>query len=352
MTIEIRLCNIGDIESVMGFLHEHWSANHALSRSKTLMDWQHLTKAAIGYDFVVAFDESQVMGCFGFIRTSRYDPNLRDQDTVWLTTWKVRQDAPMGLGLHLHAYLQSHVPHRWIGTVGNNATVTAIYKALGYTTGTMKQHYVINPGKREFVLAGVPDKSLRNGTEYNTFQIDGSIPSFRRLSRCEIFSLANSPLFNDRGNRVPKRTVNYYVNRFLDHPYYTYEVFAVERNDELQGVFALRTCEANGACALRVVDMFASDFALKNIAHPLQLLLVERNAEYVDWYQQGYTKDQIIESGMLTLDKIDGDIVIPNYFEPFVKNNVEINWAFKLSNNDHFFAFKADGDQDRPNLLT
>ena len=40
-------------------------------------------------------------------------------------------------------------------------------------------------------------------------------------------------------------------------------------------------------------------------------------------------------------------------FEPFVQENVEIDCAFKLFNNDlpPVRLFKGDGDQDRPSIL-
>ena len=42
------------------------------------------------------------MGILGFILASRYDPSLASGDeTLWLTTWKVRPDFAHGLGLVL-----------------------------------------------------------------------------------------------------------------------------------------------------------------------------------------------------------------------------------------------------------
>ena len=39
-----------------------------------------------------------------------------------------------------------------------------------------------------------------------------------------------------------------------------------------------------------------------------------------------------------------------NYFEPFEQRNVKIEIAYKTKG-DNYVAFKADSDQDRPNIL-
>ena len=44
-------------------------------------------------------------------------------------------------------------------------------------------------------------------------------------------------------------------------------------------------------------------------------------------------------------------IVIPDFFEPFVKKNINLRWAIKTSNSIMTPMFKGDCDQDRPNEL-
>jgi hypothetical protein len=45
----------------------------------------------------------------------------------------------------------------------------------------------------------------------------------------------------------------------------------------------------------------------------------------------------------------DGNLIIPNYFEPFEQKNVKIELAYKAD--FPYVAFKGDSDQDRPNIL-
>jgi hypothetical protein len=41
--------------------------------------------------------------------------------------------------------------------------------------------------------------------------------------------------------------------------------------------------------------------------------------------------------------------IIPNYFEPFVAENIDI--YFFSNTNEKVYIFKGDGDQDRPNFI-
>ena len=339
--MDIRFCLKSDIAGIMTFLGEHWSPNHALSRSRKLMDWQHSGTSGRDYDFVGAFDRDEVFGCLGFINTSRFDPALAGCDTVWLTTWKARKDAPPGLGLQLHAFVDKNVPHHAIGTVGNNLQVAVIYRALRYQTGAMTQHYVLNPAMKSFCLAGVPVGAPRAGN----CERDNCV--LRLCSGSDLEAMRD--VFHNV-ECVPRKSACYFKTRFIEHPFYSYEVYAIEREGRPLGVLACRLAGAEGAKALRIVDVYAPDSALAGLAEPLQKLLVAKNAEYADFYQSGHGQDAMCAAGLLTLDSA-GEVIIPNYFEPFVRRNVAINWACKIKGDGQWCPVKADCDQDRPSIL-
>ena len=41
---------------------------------------------------------------------------------------------------------------------------------------------------------------------------------------------------------------------------------------------------------------------------------------------------------------------MPNYFEPFIKKNITINYMINSKKNKNFRIVRGDSDQDRPNL--
>ena len=63
----------------------------------------------------------------------------------------------------------------------------------------------------------------------------------------------------------------------------------------------------------------------------------------------GLPEETFTKMGFELLD-LDGETIVPNYFEPFEQRNVKIEIAYKTKG-DNYVAFKADSDQDRPNIL-
>jgi hypothetical protein len=333
----------------MAFIGKYWSEQHVLSKSHKIMEWQHSGTCGRDYDFVIAFDNHKVIGCIGFILTSRFDSSLLSHDTLWLALWKIKNNAPSGLGMNLYNFLIKNVNHSVIGVVGTNSLANNIYRALGFTVGSMEQHYVLHPYFSKFNIAKVPKYSNRISATMNKkntpilceVNIDASNKNI--LDR-DIFNLSPE-------NIVPRKSLKYYINRYINNSILKYYFFSIMRNNIVIGLLVMRLVKINNGRVLRIVDMYGASNALCGIAKPLQKLLELYNAEYVDFYQYGINKNSIKESGFLTLqDEKSDNIIIPNFFEPFQRKNIKINWAYKLTNNQRIVIHKGDGDQDRPNL--
>lgn len=278
--MKIGFCGANEIEQVMCFFGEHWAPNHILSKNRALVDWQHHDRASDRYNFVIAVDDSgSIVGTLGFIATSHFDPHLRDNDTIWLTSWKVREsDAPPALGLQLHSFLERNVPHVMVGTVGNNEHAGKIYRALGYTTGSMRQFYAINSVKESFVLCEVSRSAhprTKTGREPTTLL---------RLSASGLRGLSDKFSYAQPDDLLPLKSPEYFVSRFLEHPVYDYRVYAVMDADRPRGLLALRCAHASGQRAVRLVDYHGDPDALTTLSAVWQYLMDEFDAEYIDMY--------------------------------------------------------------------
>src|SRR5262245_13126434 len=120
MGVTINGCRREDVEELVRFIDAHWSRGHALVASRRLLDWQHGT-ADGGCSFMLARRGHEIVGMLGFISTRRFDPALERDNVVWLTTWKVLEDANVaGLGLALLRNLEAQEPHVAIGAIGLN----------------------------------------------------------------------------------------------------------------------------------------------------------------------------------------------------------------------------------------
>ena len=74
-----------------------------------------------------------------------------------------------------------------------------------------------------------------------------------------------------------------------------------------------------------------------------------KNVEYLDFYYFGIPNKYLLDTGF-KIKKKNSKNILPNYFEPFSKKNININYAIKKGSLKHnHFLFKGDCDQERPN---
>lgn len=97
-------------------------------------------------------------------------------------------------------------------------------------------------------------------------------------------------------------------------------------------------------------DNLASYIEDMNIQDPKIPVICNVTAEYVDFYNIGIKEISSTTSGFIKRDSTS-EVIIPNYFEPFEKKNIDLGYAYKCDNNFNFCIFKGDSDQDRPNLI-
>lgn len=346
---DIRFCTKNDIALVEAFLDAHWAKGHVLAHDRTLMDWQHRDVACDRYSYVVASRPgvTELDAILGFISTRQYDASLSRNNAIWLTTWMVNPEIKAGgLGMRVARFVQQHEPHTMIGTVGNNAAVEPVYKALGYTTGLLDRYVITNPAMQKF--------HLLQGHATLTHQTAGSpSASIRMLSAAQLDTPEVTNLLAHTA--APAKTPAYLAARYLQHPRYTYQLMGVEQSERLVAVAVTRLCTApvndgTTATALRVVDWFGPDNALAATGSALSAHLAETGIEYADLYVHGI-EAKAFASTLWNRVETDGPLIVPNYFEPFTASNTEIRFAVKQHGEQRapLRLFKADADQDRPN---
>ena len=99
----------------------------------------------------------------------------------------------------------------------------------------------------------------------------------------------------------------------------------------------------NGRCALRLVDCIGDPEKIKGATVLIDQLLAQYDAEYIDCYEAGVPDSYFLEAGWIKTEETEN--IIPNYFAPFVQENVDI---YYFSTDPDIILFKGDGDQDRP----
>lgn len=348
--IRVRIADALDQPRLIAFIRDHWSSTHIFTQRPDVFAWQYLQSDG-RLNMVIAEDDTPpdtpVLGVLGFIPLGRFAPTLGDRDLM-LAIWKVReQGAPPGLGLRLLKFLQAELSPRLIAAIGTSKMVRPIYEVLGYEVGELRHSALFHPGRREAlrVARGVPASAFEPAVQ---------VPA-RALELVPIDESASTRLRDavDRVARVtpPTKSWDYLVQRYLRHPWYRYETHAVRCESEVVAVVVWRAVEAAGARVLRIVDIVGDTAWLGDARFALQQAVVARDAEYVDLVQWG-VDESALEGGGFVGTSTHPELVLPNYFSPFEPRNVEIELAFKLvdGSGSPVQLYRADSDQDRPNL--
>jgi len=325
----------------MVFIDSHWHKGHVLATCKSLMDWQHGSPDG-SYDYLVAKVGGKVWGVLGYITTRRFDQSLSAQNVIWLALWKVAEGAPAGLGLRMLDALRKLEPHIAIAVNGINFNHPPMYKALRYEVGELRHYFVTCPASA-MKLASAPI-----GYSWPTPSQFGS--NWREMSADD---LRNMDVAAVQSNTLVQKSPTYFATRFFGHPVYRYRVFLIVGPHGEAALIATRLAEHEGARALRIVDFAGNTATLQWAGAGLRMLLEESRAEYADLWVYGIDEGATKALGMLPVDP-NGQVVVPNYFEPFLARNSRILCAMKRveAETKPAMIFRADGDQDRPNLIT
>jgi hypothetical protein len=147
---------------------------------------------------------------------------------------------------------------------------------------------------------------------------------------------------------VPDETVTplkdtwYLQRRYFSYPHQTYDVWKVGGC-----LLVTRTVPVNGVNVLRVVDFIGRPSQFSTMGRAINQLMQQTDAEYADCYCAGVTPQAMAQAGFCQRTE-DSPNIIPNYLTPLSQTNTE--YYYCTSQPLDFMMFKADGDQDRPNL--
>jgi hypothetical protein len=346
---EIRLCRKEEAAQLREFIGSHWKTDHVLALSQELLDWQHFDSETGTYNFVVA--EHRSTGAFhaayGFIPVSHFDSGLKRYADYWPAIWKVREDveAP-GLGMFVYYYFVKERKPRNLSGFGMNPELAPLARRISYRMGSLDHFYMVNEAKREF--------ELLDGFDGRYVSPESTASPRRVLNRyegTELHGLADRLSYRPTERDVPTKSLVYLENRFCRHPIYDYHIYTVESGDTLEGVLVTRVASHAESRALRIVDFFGEPRSLEGCRNALQGLLECYDAEYADFYNLGLDHSALARAGFLMRNPAD-ETVVPNYFEPFERRNIRLDYVIYTDVSKYRFSFvKGDCDQDRPNRI-
>ena len=331
--MEISECTVADIPALMVFIGEHWRQDHILARERRVLDWYY--GCPQGCNFLLARRDGEIFAVLGFIDVDHLNAKRSVNSELWLALWKVRDDAGVpALGLRLIMELKKRYPQRPIAVLGLSEAARKIYRLLGYEVKTLDQLFIHNRNlhKHRLLRGTLPD--------YRCPPFAGSVEPVSHKER--LFADANQ-IEDCRG-----RSASYFIHRYLDNPFSNYQLYRIFLEGQIAYAVG-RVMSANGGRTLRLVDLYGQLPLLGAALVWFERYLQQQELEFMDLYLYSEQNSLLQECGFINRAGCADDVVVPNYFQPFVALNIDLQCA--MENGFTGPVFKADGDQERPNWV-
>lgn len=341
MIYTVKYAENSDFLKIQSFIKKHWKQNHILGLSKEVLDFQHLNPLNQNYNFIIAVNNTtnEVDALLGFIPTYQYDKELFKEGDYWGAIWKVRTDVQnaeiKNLGLTIWEKLFELENFQSWAAIGISEIAKKIYAISGMQIGELTHYYMPNINVKNFYIAE---------------HVDVKQVSFPQYPRDIAIREIHIEQIQERIDCTyrPRKSISYLKNRYLNHPFYKYCFWGIFDSERLVSIWTLRIIKMNKSRAIRIVDILGNIEYLPCLSAELQKMLVDIGAEYMDILNYGINEEVFFNLGFLKLNPI-GEVIIPNYFEPFERKNIRIEFAYKADFN--YVIFKGDSDQDRPNII-
>lgn len=336
-------CSPSKIDEVVSFIDRFWKKDHAFVQSRKLLDWQFYNTLTNRYNIIVATHKQtgEIHAMVGVVSTRHFDPKI-EMPVRWGNMWKTRPDVEPGLGMMVEWKKNALSPA--VAEVGLGQSVTAIRlaKKTGAVVGVMEHFFLPDSQRQHFLIAKNIDTAV-----ILPQVASNSLKALRTWSLSDYEQMSGEIL-----NVIPSfKSKYYYKNRYYHHPFYHYHASAITDQGKVVGLLFWRLCTANNSRCVRIVDYFGFEGALSGCRDCLIQLLRQQNAEYIDFLCVGMSQEELQSGGFLDR-RSNADWIIPNYFEPFVQENVDVTYScMPFSEDFHCVIFKGDSDQDRPNLI-
>ena len=330
--MKIEKCKIIDKQLLVSYINDYWQQNHILVKNQDLLNWQHLNNSF--YNFYVFKNDNKICGIIGFIPTSQYDTSLANNKDYFGAIWSVNKLAPPAAGHFLIKKMIDSETPGFIGFVGISEQSKVFYKKWNLEINFLHHYFIINKSFKKYKIL----KSKVNQDSCLDIESPNSI-------LIKIENLSELKLVH---KYKPEKTINYLINRYQNHPVYKYLFYGLkdDKNNFLC-IFIIRKQIYLDRSCLRVIDIYGDIDNIESLKKQFENLLYIENAEYLDVLNFGISEEIFKKMGFSKLDFSSDNIIIPNFFQPFIQKNIKIEFSY-ISKYDEFVIYRGDGDQDRP----
>lgn len=323
-----RLATTQDKASIVNFMNTHWEQPHPLVNDENFFNFYYTTQTN-EIRFAIAECEGNLAAIAGYIPA-----NSEPCPDIWVSLW-VSDPAYSGAGLALMAEMPNLTNCRTLACNNIRPKTQVLYQFLGYTTGRVNHFYRLAE-KPSYHIAKIQHKEILSKSGNAILQ---KVESSEDLTLCGFFPPKN---------HNPYKDIAYISHRYFAYPYQDYDVWlATHPTSGKKSLLITRTTQVESHFALRIVDYIGEPNLFAELGTAIDILLEKENAEYADFYCVGIPQEILHSAGFA--ERVENDAnIIPNYLTPLLQENID--FYYFTNNPENFTLFKADGDQDRPNI--
>ncbi len=328
--VTIRRAVYEDIPDIMRFMDEHWKPGNILAKNREFFEWQFVDGDKL--NMFLGIDEEDG-GIYGMIGVIVY--NKSSNPDVSGCTWQVIKNSNPILGLELLEYMYEQLNVRYSYAAGLSKKAVRINEVLGNVIVEL-DHYYRLADRRDYKIARVTDKIIPAAEEtgYSLEQIY-SIEEMKEIIPEDILTAG-----------ILSKDYNYIEKRYFKHPIYQYDIWKiVDKEKNSHSVLVTREEELQDRKMCKVIDHYGEMNDLGKIAAAVDRLMEEKEYEFIDVYSFGIPVEIYEQGGFVRCHK-NSENIIPNYFHPFVQENIPLKMVDSMI--EGVRLFRGDGDQDRP----
>lgn len=328
--ITIRRAVYDDIPDIMRFMDEHWKPGNILAKNREFFEWQFLDGEKLNMFIGVDEECGKIYGMIGAVVY-----NKRQKPDISGCTWQVIKSDNPTLGLDLSEYMKKQLDWRFDFGAGLSKKAVRINKLMGRVVIEM-DHYYRLADRDDYKIARIEDKVIP-AAERTGYTLD------RIYSVEEMKQIVPEETLADR---ILRKDYEYIEKRYFRHPVFQYDIWKIsDGKGTAHSVLITRDEIMQDRSVCEIIDHYGEMEDLGKIACALDDLMNKNGYEFVDVYSYGIPVEIYEKGGFVRCDENSINI-IPNYFHPFVQENISLKLVDPMLKEARLF--RGDGDQDRP----
>ena len=333
---EFRIAGESDINGIMSFIRKYWDESHILGNDIDFFRYHYCEEDGSVNVYLMIDKQGEISGMLGFVQYSSTPQGRYFSGSIA----KVKRDLPLPMcGVELmNRFYEYIAPYVEFACGTNPKTILPLFKNIfKYQTGKMEQFFFLNEYLNEYRIISIPDSiKIKIAETGNSYADQYCLHKKEKIDDIDFD-------FNKKYEHLPIKSKEFIDKRYFHHPVFAYDVYGIENGEECKGILFTREIVYNSSSLILIVDFLGDIQCCGHIQNALKNILYEKKAECFSLLVANFPSEILKSSGFYKLES--EDVIIPTYFEPFVKQNVS---NYFESSEQGMIIFKATGDQDNP----